>query len=80
MLIPILLYVDDIVLILDSRHLEALQHFFLDMDLTMNLKVMVFNTSQAWITRSEHHFTLGGKPFECDRSSLGLYLVDLSFP
>ena len=56
-LIPLLLYTDDIVLISDSaeglqRHLDALQEFCLQRDLTVNLgktKVMVFNASQSWL-------------------------------
>lgn len=75
-LIPILLYADDIVLIADSpedlqRHLDALQSFCRDRDLTVNLgktKVMVFNTTQAWVTRAEHQFTLRGEVVECVRS------------
>ena len=52
-LIPLLLYADDVVLIVDSleglqRHLDALQAFCEDRDLTVNLgktKVMVFNAT-----------------------------------
>ena len=59
--IPILLYADDIVLISDSpeglqRHLNALKLFCTDKDFSINLnktKVMVFNTTQAWVTRVE---------------------------
>lgn len=43
--------------------LDALQRVCADKDLTLKLsktKVMVFTTTQAWTTRCEHHFTLGG--------------------
>ena len=71
-LIPILMYADDIVLISDSPeglqcHLDALQSFCADKDLIVNLgknKVMVFNTTQVWVTRKEHQFTLGGELVE----------------
>jgi len=69
-LIPLLLYADDIVLISDSaeglqRHLDALQDFCLQRDLTVNLgktKVMVFNTSHAWLkSRSAPSFSYKGE-------------------
>ena len=69
-LIPLLLYADDIVLISDSaeglqRHLDALQDFCLQRDLMVNLgktKVMVFNTSHAWLkSRSAPSFSYRGE-------------------
>ena len=52
-------YAHDIVLISDSleelqRHLNAIKLFCMDKGLSINMdktKVMVFNTSQAWVTR-----------------------------
>ncbi|MCO5553894.1 hypothetical protein L7F22_007420 [Adiantum nelumboides] len=75
-MIPLLLYADDVVLISDSpeglqRQLDALQRFCADSDLTVNLgktKVMVFNTTQAWVTRAEHQFTFRGERVEQVRS------------
>ncbi|MCO5596759.1 hypothetical protein L7F22_050828 [Adiantum nelumboides] len=75
-MIPLLLYADDVVLISDSpeglqRQLDALQRFCADRDLTVNLgktKVMVFNTTQAWVTRAEHQFTFRGEMVEQVRS------------
>lgn len=69
-LIPLLLYVDDIVLVSDSaeglqRHLDALQEFCLRRNLTMNFgktKVMVFNTFHAWLkSRSTSSFSYKGE-------------------
>ena len=65
--IQILLYVHDIVLISDSpegqqRHLNALKLFCTDKGLSINMdktKVMVFNTNQTWVTRSEPEVFLG---------------------
>ena len=65
--IQILLYADDIVLISDSpeglqRHLNALKLFCTDKGLSINMdkiKVMVLNTTKAWVTRSELEFFLG---------------------
>ena len=65
--IQILLYGDNIVLISDSlkelqRHLNALKVLSTDKGLSINMdkiKVMVFNTTQAWLTRSEPDFFLG---------------------
>ncbi|MCO5589452.1 hypothetical protein L7F22_043419 [Adiantum nelumboides] len=76
-MIPLLLYADDVVLISDSpeglqRQLDALQRFCADRDLTVNLgktKVMVFNTTQAWVTRAEHQFTFRGEMVEQDADS-----------
>ncbi|MCO5573659.1 hypothetical protein L7F22_027431 [Adiantum nelumboides] len=64
-MIPLLMYADDVVLISDSpeglqRQLDALQRFCADKDLIVNLgktKVIMFNTTQAWVTRAEHQFT-----------------------
>ncbi|MCO5606114.1 hypothetical protein L7F22_060301 [Adiantum nelumboides] len=75
-MIPLLLYADDVVLISDfpeglQRQLDALQRFCADRDLTLNLgktKVMVFNTTQAWVTRAEHQFTFRGEMVEQVRS------------
>ena len=61
--IQILLYADDIVLISDSpeelqRHLNALKLFCMDKGLSINMdktKVMVFNPTQAWVTRHTQH-------------------------
>ena len=74
--IQILLYVDDVVLISDSpeglqRHLNALKLFCTDKGLSINMdktKVMVFNTTQAWVTRSEPEFCLGEEKVEYTRS------------
>ena len=74
--IQILLYADDIVLISDSpeglqRHLNALKLFCTDKGLSINMdktKVMVFNTTQAWVTRSELEFFLGGEKVEYTHS------------
>ncbi len=74
--IPILLYADDIVLISDSpeglqRHLNALKLFCTDKDLSVNLnktKVMVFNTTQAWVTRAEPEFFFGDEKVAYTRS------------
>ncbi|MCO5594742.1 hypothetical protein L7F22_048776 [Adiantum nelumboides] len=68
-MIPFLLYADDVVLISDSpkglqRQLDALQRFCADRDLTVNLgktKAMVFNTTEAWVARAEHQFTFRGR-------------------
>ena len=54
-MIQILLYADDIVLLSSSaeglqRHLDALEEFYFDRDLSVNLgkiKIMVFNASPA---------------------------------
>ena len=67
--IPLLLYLDDIVLISDSlegmqRHLDALHIFALDSGMSVNLdktKVMVFNTTPQWVRRSAPTFTYGEK-------------------
>ena len=43
-----------------QRHIDALQKFYTDRDLTVNLdktKVMIFNTSTTWITRYGLYFT-----------------------
>ena len=74
--IPILLYADDIVLISDSpeglqRHLNALKLFCTDKELFVNLnktKVMVFNTTQAWVTRAEPEFFFGDEKVAYTRS------------
>ena len=66
--IQMLLYVN-IVLISDipeglQRHLNALKVFCTNKGLLVNkdkTKVMVFNTTQAWVTRSEPEFFLGEK-------------------
>lgn len=71
-LIPILLYADDIVLISDSPpvlqcQLDALQAFSADRDLAVNLgktKVMVFNNSAAWVTRIDCRLIIGGEVVE----------------
>ncbi|MCO5579302.1 hypothetical protein L7F22_033156 [Adiantum nelumboides] len=68
-LVPLLLCADNVVLISDSpeglqRQLDALQRFCADRDLTMNLgktKIMVFNTTHAWVTRAEHSSHLEGR-------------------
>ena len=65
--IQILLYADDIVLISNSRkglqrHLNAFKLFCTDTGLLINMNktnVMVFNTTQAWVTRSEPELFLG---------------------
>ena len=65
--IQILLYANDIVLIFYSleglqRHLDALIVFCTDKGLSINMdntKVMVFNTTQAWVTISKPKFFLG---------------------
>jgi len=70
--IPLLLYVDDIVLISDSpegmqHHLDALHRFAHDSGLSVNLgktKVMVFNTTPQWIRRSTPAFTYGHETVE----------------
>ncbi|MCO5592395.1 hypothetical protein L7F22_046398 [Adiantum nelumboides] len=75
-MIPLLLYADDVVLISHSpeglqRQLDALQRFCADRDLTLNLgktKVMMFNTTHAWVTRAEHQFTFRGEMVEQVRS------------
>lgn len=44
-------------------------------DLIMNVgktRVMVFNTTQAWATRYEHQYNLGGEPIERVKSYLYL--------
>ena len=61
-----ILYADDIVLISDSltglqRHLNALKVFCTDKGLSINMdktKVIMFSTTQAWVTRSEPEFFL----------------------
>ena len=63
--IPLLLYADDIVLILDSpegmqRHLDTLHTFAQNSELSVNMsktKVMIFNTSPQWVRRSAPIFT-----------------------
>ena len=63
----ILLYVDDIVLIFYSleelqKHLNAPKPFCMSKGLCINLdktKVMVFNATEAWTTRSKPKFFLG---------------------
>ena len=75
-IIPILLYADDIVLISDSleglqRHLNALKSFCTDKDSSVNLnkiKVMIFNTTQAWVTRAEPEFFFGDEKVAYTRS------------
>ena len=70
--IQIFLYADDIVLIFDSpeelqRHLNALKLLCMDKDLSINMdktKAMVFNTTQAWVTRSEPEFFSGEEKVE----------------
>ena len=67
--IQILLYADDIVLISNSpeglqRHLNALKLFCTDKGLLINMQVMVFNTTQAWVTTSESEFFLGEEKVE----------------
>ena len=70
--IQILLYADDIVLISDTseglqRHLNALKLFCTYKGLSINMdktKVMVFNTTQAWVTRSEPEFFWGEEKVE----------------
>ena len=65
--IQTLLYADDIALIYDSpegqqRHLNALKLFCTDKGLSIDMNktlVMVFNTIQACVTRSEPEFFLG---------------------
>ncbi|MCO5570021.1 hypothetical protein L7F22_023735 [Adiantum nelumboides] len=82
-MIPLLLYADHVVLISDSpeglqRQLDALQRFCADRDLTVNLgktKVMVFSTTQAWVTRAEHQFTFRGERVEQVRSYVYLGVI-----
>ena len=71
--VQILLYADDIVLISDSpeglqRHLNALKLFCMDKSLSINMDKTVFNTTQAWVTRSELEFFLGEEKVEYTRS------------
>ena len=43
----------------------------MDRELAVNLgktKVMMFNTTHAWVTRAEHEFTFGGETVEYVRS------------
>ena len=62
--ILILLHLDDIVLISDfsdgvQTHENALKSFYTQKDLSVNLhknEVMMFDTTQAWVTRSEPEF------------------------
>ncbi|MCO5579089.1 hypothetical protein L7F22_032941 [Adiantum nelumboides] len=71
-MIPLLLYADDVVFISDSpeglqRQSAALQRFCANRDLTVNLgktKVMVFNTTQEWVTQAKHQFTFRGEVVE----------------
>ncbi|MCO5594811.1 hypothetical protein L7F22_048845 [Adiantum nelumboides] len=67
-MIPLLLYADDVVMISDTqeglqRQLDALQRFCADRDLTVNLgKTKVI--TQAWVTRTDHQFTFRGEMVE----------------
>ena len=82
--IQILLYADDIVLISDSpeglqRHLNSLKLFCTDKGLSISMnktKVMVFNTTQAWVIRSEPEFFLGEEKVEYTRSYTSCMVSD----
>ena len=86
--ILILLYVDGILLISHSpkglqRHLNTLKSFCTHNGLSINLdktKVMVFSTTQAWVTRSEPEFLLAEENVTQTQSYtyLGVTFIGLS--
>ena len=67
-----------------QRHLNALKLFCTDKGLSINMdktKVMVFNTTQAWVTRSEPKFFLGEEKvaYTCSYTYLGVTFIGPRF-
>ena len=58
---------EGMVLSLLQQHLHALYSFCADKDLSINVgktRIMMFNTTQDWITRSQQQFLFGAQLVE----------------